>query len=383
MKSSKFDFLIAPDKFKGSLTAHEAAKAMKEGVEEVFPSARVHTIPLADGGDGTAMILREALRARSFRCIVHDPLGRKIGVCYGLHKKTAYLDLASASGLDLISVQQRNPMKTSSRGVGELIAAAVKRGARKIVLGVGGSATVEGGVGAMKALGVRFLDHKDKEIPEGAQGLEALEKINVESCILKDLGIEIVLLADVKNPLIGKQGAASVFGPQKGASSTMVPKLELGLKTLNQVILKSSGKSVATTPSGGAAGGIIAGFKGILGNMVGVHINITQGIDYVLQALNVKKFIQDSDRILTGEGKLDTQTLQGKTVAGVVHLAKSARKQVIAVAGQVSLNSAQIKKFGLSSAINIVPDQCTYQQSLHDPALWLRKTVVRALRVDD
>ncbi|MBI4023527.1 MAG: glycerate kinase [Verrucomicrobia bacterium] len=373
-------FLIAPDKFKGSLTAQQAARAMARGVRDALPSARIEMIPLADGGDGTAELLRRALRARAMQATVHDPLGRKTRAAWGLHGSTAYLDFASASGLRLVLPEHRNPLKTTSRGVGELMNEAVRYGACRLTLGVGGSATVDGGVGAMRALGIRFLDKHGAEIPEGGGGLSLLHRVDLGSCVWKTREIEVLILADVRNPLLGKNGAAAVFGPQKGATAAMLPQLEIGLERLNRIIGNLQGRSLARLPSGGAAGGVVAGFLGILGNVDGVCVRVTPGIDHVLSVLGVGAAVQRADWVLTGEGWLDAQTAHGKTIDGLSRLCRRFWKPVLAFAGKVSVSPRQARTLGLTAAFSIAPGPCATEESLHEAAPWLRAAVANVAR---
>jgi glycerate kinase len=281
----------------------------------------------------------------------------------------------------MVPPAKRNPMKTTSRGVGELIAHAVNRGARQIILGVGGSATVDGGIGALKALGIRFLNHQGREVSEGGQGLLSIAKIDSQKCVLACKGIEITILADVQNPLLGSTGAARVFGPQKGATPKMVFQLEIGLKHLKQAIVRLNGRSMANVRSTGAAGGVVAGFLGVLGSIPGVKVKVVRGIDYVLNALNVVSSMKKADWIFTGEGQLDFQTAHGKTIEGVTRFAKKMNKPVIALAGKVHLNSKQMKSLGLRSAFSIAPGPCSLEESFQNSAEWLEATTARVVRL--
>jgi glycerate 2-kinase len=259
--------------------------------------------------------------------------------------------------------------------------AAIRAGARQLVLGFGGSATVDGGVGAMKALGIRFLDEHGKEIPEGGLGLLKLHQIDLTPCAWSKKNLELILLADVENPLLGKQGAAPIFGPQKGASPSQVRILTRALTKLDHAIRKLSGKSVRNLPSGGAAGGAIAGFYGILNEVPGVRVRIISGIDYVLQTLNVENAVKKADWIFTGEGHLDSQTLRGKTISGLVRLARKHHKPVVAFAGKISLNRTQIRRLGLHAAYAITPSPCTFEQSKKNAFPWLQQIAFRVTRL--
>lgn len=373
-------FLIAPDKFKGSLSAQEVACTIERGVKRVFPKAKTKLLPLADGGDGTAAILGQVLKARGHTVIVHNPLGRKIRASYFIKGKTAYLDFASACALSMLKPAERNPLKTSSYGVGELMLHAVRKGAKEIVMGVGGSATVDGGTGALTALGVRFFNRSGKVVRAGGRGLRDINSIDVSGCLLEKK-VKVLILSDVQNPLLGRMGAAAVFGPQKGATRAMVKVLESGLAKLNQAIVREGGKSVATVSAGGAAGGIVAGFSGVLGELVGIRVKAVSGIDYVMKALEIERYLRWCDCVITGEGKLDQQTLQGKTVAGLVRMAKKASRPVFAVAGKLELSPKQLRKMGMVSAWQIASPGTPLSECIKNAKPWLEKSTEAALRM--
>ena len=260
---------------------------------------------------------------------------------------------------------------------------AVEHGARRLVLGVGGSATVDGGVGAMQALGIRFFDRRRKEIRMGGDGLTAIHSVDLSDFIWHGKRIELTILADVTNPLLGPTGAAAVFGPQKGATPSMVRKLEQGLRRLDQIIVRMHGRSLRDIRSAGAAGGVVAGFIGILGNITGVRVRVVKGIDYVLEALNVASAMKQSDWVFTGEGQLDFQTAHGKTIEGVTRMARRLKKPVMAFAGKVTLQPREMKSLGLVGAFPIAPRPCTQEESFVHADAWLRQTVADACRLLD
>lgn len=372
-------FLIAPDKFKGSLSAEEVARAIEKGVKRTFPKAQTKLLPLADGGDGTADILGRTLGAKFYSLSVHGPLGKSVRARFALKNKVAYLDFASACGLSMLSSAQRNPLKTSSQGVGDLILHAVKKGAREVVIGVGGSATVDGGIGALTALGVEFLDKSGKDVRSGGRGLRDIHSINICGCLLSRK-IKILILSDVQNPLLGKRGAAAVFGPQKGATPAMVKELERGLTKLNQAIVRGGGKSVATIPAGGAAGGIVAGFSGVLGGMVGLQVRAVSGINYVMRELHVEKYLAWCDCVITGEGCLDLQTLDGKTVVGIARLGRKYQKPVLAAAGRLAIQESQLNRLGLSTAWSIARKSVPIAKCMKNAKTWLETSTAQALK---
>lgn len=374
-------FLVAPDKYKGGLSAEGVAAAIARGIRDVFPRAKIQLMPLADGGDGTGRILSRALGARSRTTVVQGPRLRPVRVRWGLLEKRAFMDMASASGLSLLRPAERNPMRATSRGIGQMILAAVNTGTREIVLGVGGSATVDGGLGALRALGVRFLDARGREVPEGGAGLLQLASVDAGACRLRGKRITFTILSDVTNPLLGPFGAAPVFGPQKGATPAMVRNLARGLERLDRAIRRATGRSVARLPCGGAAGGIVAGFAGILGSLPGLRVCARSGIDFLLRELDAEAAVRRADWIFTGEGRLDGQTARGKTIAGLAALARRRRKPVIAIAGSLDLSFAEMNRMGLRAVFAIPRHSCTLAESIARGAPWIRAAAANAARL--
>lgn len=377
--SPSLRFLIAPDKFKGSLDASGIARAMARGVRRVYPKAKLRLAPLADGGEGTAALLADVHRATKYSLNVHAPQGDRVRASWSFDGRTAWLDLAAASGLALIPPHQRNPLRTSTRGLGELMHHAVRRGARRLILGVGGSGTVDGGMGALRSLGIRFFDSQDREIPDGGGELYRLDRVDFQNFLWKKQRVEIVMLADVRNPLLGPTGSAVMFGPQKGATPAMVRRLEAGLKRLNQIILKLGRPSEARAKHAGAAGGIVAGFRGILGSFPNLRVRVTSGIDYVLEGLNVERHVRTTDWILTGEGRLDDQTEHGKTISGLCALARRHRKPVLAFVGQLRAESRALRRMGIHAAISLVSDPRRVDGCRKNSAAWMTRAVVQKL----
>lgn len=365
-------FLVAPDKFKGGLPAEGVAAAIARGLRDVFPRARIQRMPLADGGDGTARILARALRAPRRVARVHDPLLRPVRAAWSLLRGRAFLDMASASGLALLAPSERDPMRATSRGVGQLLLAAVAAGAREIVLGVGGSATVDGGVGALRALGIRSLDARGRDLPEGGAGLLRLAALDLSACRLRGSDLVLTLLSDVTNPLLGPRGAAPVFGPQKGASPAMVRQLAGGLARLEAAIRKATGRSVGRMPCGGAAGGSVAGWVGVLGAIPGLRVRVESGIEFLLRELNAEEAIRQADWVFTGEGRLDAQTAHGKTIAGLAALCRRHRKPLVAIAGSVDLPASAMNRLGLTAAFAIPRRACSLAESIAHETVWIR-----------
>jgi len=323
--------LIAPNAFKNSLTAPEVAEAIKTGLEQSNLNAVYECFPLGDGGDGTGALISARLEAKQITCFVTDPLGRTIQSWIGFHSatRTAIIELASASGLRMVKLPERNPMISNSYGTGELIRIALDHGARKIILAIGGSATVDGGVGILQALGVRFLDKnlKDlKNIPESLVNLDSIDAANVDQ---RMLSCELVVLCDVSNPLLGDTGAARTFGPQKGASSSDVESLEASLRQLASVTMKSLGKDISSIKFGGAAGGAGAMLYAVF------LAKLLNGFDQFFHLTGLNEALVNSDLVITGEGAIDEQTLMGKAPYGIALKANEQNIPVIALAGQV------------------------------------------------
>jgi glycerate kinase len=323
--------LIAPNAFKNSLTAEEAASAIEEGLKQTKLDCTCECFPIGDGGDGTGELIISKCKGKIIQSNVHDALGRNITATFGLidNEKTAVIEMANASGLRLLKPGELNPLIATSFGTGEQMKLALDRSVNKIILGIGGSATVDGGVGMLKALGVRFLDAERSEVKNLPGNLTELESIDISKLDKRILECEVSVLCDVNNLLLGNNGAAAVFGPQKGATPSDVKKLDAALAKFAQVILKQTGKDVASIKSGGAAGGAAAGLFGML------NAKLVSGIDYFLALTGFDSSLKNSDVVITGEGSIDEQTLQGKGPFGVAAAAKRYGLPVIGLAGNV------------------------------------------------
>ncbi|HZZ76572.1 MAG TPA: glycerate kinase [Puia sp.] len=323
--------LIAPNAFKNSLPAPDAAKAIREGLMDSGLQCDIECFPVGDGGDGTASLIVQHLGGFFTHVRASDPLGRKINASLGFidEGETAVLEMADVSGLKLLQSHEYNPMRATSFGCGELIRAALNREAKKIILGVGGSATVDGGCGALQAMGVRFLDASGNElkgIPGSLTELQAIDISGIDNRIFKT---EFIILCDVDNFLLGPKGAASVFGPQKGASENDVIQLENALTKLRDISFIQTGSDLDKLRYGGAAGGISAGLH------VYLNAKLVQGIDYFLETTGFDKALENTDILITGEGSIDLQTLEGKGPLGVARRAKKKNIMVIGLAGEV------------------------------------------------
>ncbi|MCK5849880.1 MAG: glycerate kinase [Kiritimatiellae bacterium] len=336
---------IAPDSFKGSLTALEAATCIERGLKIALGRISVVKIPMADGGDGTARTIVEATGGRMARCSVTDPLGRKIKSSFGLtgDGKTAIVEMATASGLALLTPRERNPMKTSTRGTGELVLRALKLKAKNILIGIGGSATNDGGTGMARALGIRFLDKNGRNIPEGGGGLSKLVKIDMSGLDSRILKTKIEVACDVDNPLTGPSGAACIYGPQKGATPAMVKELDANLRKLAKIIKRDIGADILTVPGSGAAGGLGAGLMAFLGG------TLRPGIDIVIDSVKLEKKLKGCDLVITGEGRMDSQTVFGKTPAGVAKVARKLGIPVIAISGSLGKGVADVHNIGIEA----------------------------------
>ncbi len=368
--------ILAPNAFKESLTAHEAARAMERGFRRALPGAELIECPVADGGDGTAEVLARALGGRATRHRVTGPLGKPVMApllfLKEAAKPTCVIEMAKTSGLALVPPRLRNPMRTTTRGLGEMMEIARSRGAKRIIVTLGGSATVDGGAGMAKALGFKLLDARGREVPDGGAGLEKIAKIVPPSNLEEWRRIEIVAVCDVENPLLGKHGAAAVFGPQKGATSAMIPHLEIGLKNLAS-IWKQPG--LARLAGAGAAGGLGAGLVGFLG------ATIAPGADMILDLIGFDEIAKDTDWIVTGEGKLDHQTLGGKAPAVVARRAAAMGIPVIGLAGSVEpgfgVSRGARKQSIWAGCFSIAPRPVTLEECMTHAAEWLENAAAQ------
>lgn len=322
--------LIAPNAFKNALTADRAALAIEGGIHAADPSCRCIRHPIADGGDGTGELLAAHLGALPVALTAAGPFGDPVDAAYGWlpDTQTAIIDMSAASGIRLVPAQRLDPTRATSYGTGQLLRHAVDRGARTVYLGMGGSATVDGGLGILRALGARFLDAAGGEIREPAM-LDRLARIDMSDWDARIEHIDIAILCDVDNPLLGPQGAAAVFGPQKGATPDMVGRLDTGLARLREVALALSGRDMAAVPHAGTAGGAAAGLHALAG------ARPVNGIEHFLDITGFDSRLAEADSVVTGEGSLDSQTLNGKGPYGVARRARAAGKRVIGLAGRI------------------------------------------------
>lgn len=342
--------LIAIDSFKGSISSKKGSEAIALGVKDVYPEAEILKLPLADGGEGTIEALVQGANGKVVEKEVLGPLGNKVNAKYGILQDgiTAVIEVAEACGLPLVPYNQRNPLITTTYGVGELILDALDKGCRKFVIGLGGSATNDAGVGMLQALGFRFLNDQGEQVGISAEELLDVHKINMERADKRLKECEFRVACDVNNPLYGPEGASYVFGPQKGATTPMVEQLDKRLKHFADVVFHQLGKDINSEPGAGAAGGLGAAFSGFLNAI------LQSGIELVLKTIEMEKHMQDADFVITGEGKLDGQTSMGKAPLGVAQLAKAFNIPVVALAGGVTEETAVLNELGITSYFSIV-----------------------------
>ncbi len=354
----------------------DVSRAMALGVRRVYPDAQIDSVPMADGGEGTLEALILATEGAYCRQTVHDPLGRAVQANFALLGKGqwAAIEMAQASGLELLEPTERNPLLTSTRGTGELILAAIEARAKRIVIGIGGSATVDGGTGMARALGVRFLDAAGNELPQGGGSLEQLQTIDASGLDKRVKDVRIEVASDVNNPLLGERGAARVFGPQKGATPAMVEQLERGLARLAKIMATQLGQDVKDIPGAGAAGGLGAGLIGFLDG------RLRSGVELVIEAVGLADRLTGAQLCITGEGKLDSQTAHGKTVAGVGRLAKSLGVPAVALAGVIGEGAEQVLKEGIVDYRSIKPDSMSTQESMDRAAELLADATEEVMR---
>jgi glycerate kinase len=318
--------LVAPDKFKGTLDAREVAENIAKGLRDALPDAKLDVAPMADGGEGTAQAISDALGGAWLKCLAHDPLGREIEVRYAWieQRRVAVMEMSEAAGMRRISEDERDPIRANTYGVGEMLLHAARCDASEIIIGLGGSATNDGGFGMARALGFEFFE-QEQELTGAVTDLAGLERIEKPN----DLELpKIVAAVDVKNPLLGKNGATRVFGPQKGATKGKIDVLERALTRVADIVAKEFGFDYRDKPGAGAAGGLGFGLMSFCG------AKIRPGFDVVAEAVGLERKMNDVDLVITGEGSLDRQTLEGKTAAGVARLARKLGKKVFAIAGR-------------------------------------------------
>jgi glycerate 2-kinase len=370
--------VIAPDSLKESLCAADAAQAVADGVRRACPEADVVLTPIADGGEGTVAAMVAATDGREHLADVTDPLGRPIRATWGLcgDGRTAVVEMARASGLELLTPPERDPMRTSTRGTGELIAAALDAGARRIVVGIGGSATVDGGTGMAAALGVRFLDATGAEIADCRGGrLADIADVDIAGRDARLAGCDIAVACDVTNPLTGPEGAARIYGPQKGASPEQVEELERGLANLSRAVARALGVEVNDLPGAGAAGGLGAGLVAFFG------ARLQSGVATVLDAVDLRGKLTGADLVITAEGRVDAQSAFGKAPAGVAALAAELGVPCIVLAGSLGPGFEALYSHGVCGIFSILDRPMDLSTALAEAAPLLTRAAEAVMRV--
>lgn len=349
--------VVAIDSLKGSLSSVDAGNAIKEGVLEVCPDAEVVVKPLADGGEGTIEALVQGMKGIEYKIEVHGPLGKKVTASYGIieeGEKTAIIEMAQAAGITLVSKQERNPLYTTTYGVGEIIKDAIHRGCRKFIVGIGGSATNDAGVGMIQALGYKLYDVDGNLLGLGGQILDKIHRIDQTEALKELSECSFKVACDVDNLLYGKNGASYIYGPQKGATEEIIKILDNGLINLSKVV----NNTYENTPGAGAAGGLGYGFMTFLGG------KLESGIDIILKEINLEEDIKDADVVVTGEGRLDAQTIMGKAPIGVAKLAKKYSKKVIALGGSLTNDAYKVNEHGIDAVFSIVNEPMTLEKAM-------------------
>lgn len=369
--------VVAPDSFKGSISAKEAALNVKKGILKVFEDANVICVPMADGGEGTVQSMVDATNGKLIYVEVNDPLFRKVVAFYGIlgDGLTAVIEMAAASGLPLLRSDERNPLLTSTYGTGELIKHALDSGCKKIIMGIGGSATNDGGQGMAKALGIRFLDRLGNDIGFGGGCLGKLHSIDIKDIDPRIAECEFVLACDVDNMLCGKQGASQIFGPQKGANESMIKVLDDNLCHYAKVIKNDLNADIIELPGSGAAGGLGGGALVFLG------AQLSRGVDLVIDAVGLDDIIKDADLVITGEGMMDYQTQFGKTPFGVAKIAKKYEVPVIALVGKIGEGADVLLDMGISTIFSIVDGPMTLEEAVLNTSELLEKQAEKCIKV--
>jgi len=369
--------VIAPQGFKGNLTALQVARAIEKGIKRVLPDARTAIKPMADGGEGTVQALVDATGGKMMSTEVTGPLGERVTARWGIlsDKVTAAIEMAAASGLPLVPHEKHNPLVTTTYGTGELVLAALDNGCRKLIIGIGGSATNDGGAGMAQALGARLLDAGGKELPFGGAALARLEHIDISRMDSRITDFEVTLASDVNNPLCGPNGASAIYGPQKGATPEKVRQLDAALSHYADVIRRDLGLDLRDIPGAGAAGGLG------LGLMVFLKARPIPGIDVVIKATNFVADLKDADLVFTAEGRIDCQSAMGKVPTGVALKAKEFGLPVIALAGEIGDDYAVVYEQGIDAVLSIAPGPITLSQSMAEADRLITDTAERAIRL--
>jgi len=365
--------VVAPDSFKGALTAAQAAAAIADGVRDIRPDAETVPRPMADGGEGTVEAVLTALDGRRQTATVADPLGRPVEAGWGWvpDRRLAVIEMAAASGLPLLADAERDPTRTTTFGTGQLIAAALDRGAAEIVIGLGGSATVDAGTGILAALGARLLDADGRDLEARGGSLRAVARLDTAGLDPRLRGVALTLATDVTNPLLGPDGAARVFGPQKGLAPDRVDDVEAAMAHFAGVVMETTGRDARDAPGSGAAGGIAFLLRSVL------DVAVRDGIALVAELAGLGEAVRGADLVVTGEGKLDSQSLYGKVPVGVARIARNAGVPAAAFAGAVEGDPAAFRAEGLAAVVPLPDRPMTLDQAMAETGPLLRRAAAR------
>ncbi len=369
--------VVAPQAFKGSLGAFQVCDAIGDGIRQVFPEAEVCVSPMADGGDGTLEVLAQGTQGKTISSRVTGPLGHEVEALWGVlgDGRTAVIEMARASGLALVPGDKQDPLVTTTYGTGELIRHALEAGYRDFIVGVGGSATCDGGAGMAQALGARLLDSQGQDLPGGGGALARLDRVDVSGIDSRVAESRFQVASDVTNPLCGPEGTAAIYGPQKGATPAMVRELDDAMAHYARVLKRDMGIDIKDVPGAGAAGGLGAGL------MVFLKAQLRPGVDVVAEAIDFAGRLHGADLVITGEGQLDGQSAYGKTILGVASRAKNLDIPVITISGGIGPGYQSIYQHGVTSAISITPRPMGLDASIANAYQLVAEATERALRM--
>ncbi|HEX6543322.1 MAG TPA: glycerate kinase [Ktedonobacterales bacterium] len=371
--------VVAPQSLKGSLDAPGVGEAIATGIRRVWPEADIRVIPVADGGEGTVRALVAATDGTLRRAVVSGPLGEPVEAEYGIlggkNARTAVIEMAAASGLPLVPPDKRDPRITTTRGTGELMRAALDAGAERLLIGIGGSATNDGGAGMAQALGARLLDAQGADLPAGGAALARLARIDISGLDPRLQHVTVQVASDVSNPLCGPEGASAVYGPQKGATLAMVAELDAALAHYGEVLRHDLGADVARVPGAGAAGGLGAGL------LVFARAQMVPGAELVLAMLDFDDALKGASLVFTAEGRLDNQTAYGKSVGAVAAAARKAGAHAVALAGSVATDDVALGSLGVDVALAICNGPMSLEASMAQARQLLADTAARAARL--